>query len=170
MPTPTPSYSDDDVDAVARMLYGEQRSESPEIIAAAAWTVRNRVTSAYGGGLWPTYKAQVENGQYQGIITPEERDALTGENRRLFEDLRGVAESIISGAAENPMAEHGVPDAIFFANTYSDVQSAEYERLLNNPEGPVGPGNWDKMAGIYSRWFYFYRNKPGVYPTSIPVP
>ena len=152
------------------MLYGEQRSESPEIIAAAAWTARNRVTSAYGGGLWPTYKAQVENGQYQGIITSKQRDALTGEERSRFNVLETVAEGVINGTIENPMVEAGIPDAIFFANTYNDAQSEKYEKSLNDLGGPVGPGNWGKMAGTYSRWFYFYRNKSGVYPTSIPVP
>jgi hypothetical protein len=152
------------------MLYGEQRYQPERNIVAAAWTVRNRITTGYGGGAWPTYKAQVENGQYHGVITPEERDALTGGDKEHFEYLKVLAEEVIRGSRSDPMA---ITDAIFFTNTYYPAQTELYETLLNNPEGPVGSGYWGKFAGgggEGAEWFYFYRNKPGIYPEHIDLP
>jgi hypothetical protein len=79
------------------MLFGEQKYEPEDNIVAAAWTVRNRVSNGYGGGLWPTYQAQVENGQYQGIISPAQRNALAGGDKAHFEDLMIMSAATVVG-------------------------------------------------------------------------
>lgn len=150
------------------MLYGEQKHEPPRNIIAAGWTVRNRIAIGYRG--LSTYKAQVENGEYQGIITPQQRDALPPGERQYFEEhSKVIARGVIDNTIANSMEV--AQDSIFFSNTSSTVQRIAYEALLNDPEGPVGRENWGSFgSNLPDTTFFYYRNKAGIYPTAIPVP
>ncbi len=64
-PIPLPTATEEQVSAVARMLYAEQNTEPRRIKVAATWVIRNRVDTRYAG--LATYQAQIENGQFATI-------------------------------------------------------------------------------------------------------
>jgi hypothetical protein len=180
-PEPTPTLpAEEDVNAVARMLYREQLSEPRVVKIAAAWVLKNRVDVVYLGRT--TYRQQVETSEF-AYLTEEEAKALTGSSLEHFNQLLEIARGVINSSESNPMDEpdggSSVPDAIFFANSsYADPgQQAAYEVLLNDEKGYVGSGNWGYFEGVLGR-FYFYRNSAGTSlpssiifpPTSTPTP
>ena len=166
-PTATPEVTEEDIDAIARMLYAEQRSEPDTVRIAAAWVVRNRVDTSYRG--LTTYREQIDTGEFASISETDVEN-LSESNRQIYDELRRIAEGVIDTSLSNPMVD--APDAIFFANSsYSDPgQQTAYEELLDDDDGCVGSAQWGFFEGNLGRFYYYENNSDTDYPCSIPFP
>ena len=119
------------------MVYQEQRSEPKDVWRVVALALKNRVKIDYGG--FGGYAGQLSHGQF-ALISEEGAESLTGRDRQLYDNIRIEVEGVLNGPTD--MTGIAVPNAIYFQNTYSQCQSDGLEKLLKDPNGNVGPGNW----------------------------
>lgn len=88
----TAVISSADQDLLARMIWGEQRSQGHDAMVAAAWIAMNR----YKGG-WGDFSQILTTSQFHGIVSPSQVTGLTGGNAATWADAQAIAAGVIGG-------------------------------------------------------------------------
>lgn len=86
------AISTSDTDLLARMIWGEERSQGHAAMLAAGWVAMNR----YKIG-WGTFSDILNNSQFHGIVTPGQVQGLTGSDSATWTDAQTIAQGIVAG-------------------------------------------------------------------------
>lgn len=87
----------DDVNLIARMIWGEQRSQGNQAMAAAAWIAKNR----YDAG-WGSYQQIITPGQFHGLASESDVTGLTGPDLAAWTDAKRIAQEVVDGTIADP--------------------------------------------------------------------
>jgi hypothetical protein len=101
--TPVPAAH---VNLIARMIWGEQRSQGTQAMVAAAWIARNR----FDGG-WGSYADIITPAQFHGIASATAVTGLTGADLTRWTEAQTIAQEVVDGTRADPTG--GAP---FFGN------------------------------------------------------
>lgn len=92
--TPT---SGPDVNLIARMIWGEQRNQGNNAMAAAAWIACNRFDSG-----WGSYSQIITQGQFHGLASTRAVTGLTGANQAAWVNAQRIAQEVVDGTIADP--------------------------------------------------------------------
>ncbi len=119
------------VEALMRMFVGEGVFGN-EALAVEAWVIKNRAMTGFAAendGSLRTIPGQVES----GMVAAVSADYLNGEwmanNYKEYNNLREIAEGVVSGDISNPMTEN--PDATYFSHSRCEEENVHYEQEIN---------------------------------------
>lgn len=132
-----------EVDLLARMIWGEQRSVTQTAMRAAAWIARNRVEAGFG-----TYTDVITDpGDFQGLVGPEAVENLEGVDKSRWEQAQQIARQVTSGQSSDPTG-----GALFFGNG-TEVKRDMEQCANENDEfswGRIGSTSFYYSNGNYS--------------------
>jgi hypothetical protein len=134
-----------DVDLIARMIWGEQRSQGDDAMAAAAWIAKNR----YNAG-WGSYSQIITRPQFHGLATPAAVTGLTGPDAAAWTEAQRIAQQVVDGAIADPTG-----GALFFGNDVAGARVLARMRdcATRNPRfsyGRIGATNFYYSNGDYT--------------------
>jgi LysM repeat protein len=95
-----------DVNLIARMVWGEQRNQGNDAMAAAAWIARNRFDAG-----WGHYSQIVTRKQFHGLATPAQVTGLTGAELTAWTEAQRIAQGVADGTIADPTGT-----AVYFGN------------------------------------------------------
>lgn len=116
-----------ELDLIARMIWGEQRSEGVDAMVAAAWIVKNR----YNAG-WGTIAQIITPTQFHGIADSTAVVGLTGADATRWAEAQTIATEVMNGTRADNTA-----GAVYFGNG-SSVLSRMQACRRSNPAFTVG--------------------------------
>lgn len=134
-----------DVDLIARMIWGEQRSEGNDAMAAAAWIARNRFDAG-----WGSYGQIITPGQFHGLATPADVTGLTGPNLTAWTEAQRIAQEVVGRTLADPTG-----GALYFGNDIAGANVLTRMRACDrtNPDfsfGRIGTTNFLYCNGDYT--------------------
>jgi hypothetical protein len=86
-----------DVNLIARMIWGEQRSQGEDAMTAAAWIARNRYDQGWGG-----YGQIITSAQFHGLADPADVEGLTGPDLDRWNEAQQIAQEVVDGTRADP--------------------------------------------------------------------
>jgi hypothetical protein len=107
--------SSTDIDLMARMIWGEQRSQGRDAMVAAAWIARNRFDAG-----WGSYSQIINVAQFHGIATTAQVTGLTGSNLTTWTQAQQVAQEVTDGTIPDPTGGF-----LFFGNRAGVLRSMQ---------------------------------------------
>jgi RHS repeat-associated protein len=178
-PSPTTDPIEDDINLVARMIFGEQNDQGREPMRIAAWVAVNRVISPNYGN---SFKEVVTNPPFYGLLTQEQVDRKVeldkkenggdGSEGDQWDLAQDIARRVIEDYRQNGNKNDPTGGAVYFANirrttddSSNDPCFAAYETLLKG----AGITEYEAVSGgelgvTMSSWLFY--NKTG----SVVVP
>jgi hypothetical protein len=120
-----------DIDLMARMIWGEQKNRSKEVMIAAGWTARNRFDAG-----WGTYPQIITKAQYHGLVEPKDVPKhIPGKDKSealiKWELAQSVAKEVVEGTIPDPTGGFK-----YFGNEFagSNVLKKMLKCASRNPE------------------------------------
>ncbi len=86
-----------DVNLIARMIWGEQRNQGNNAMAAAAWIAKNRYNSG-----WGSYSQIITIGQFHGLASQADVTGLAGPDLVAWTDAQRIAQEVVDGSIADP--------------------------------------------------------------------
>ncbi len=93
------------------MIWGEQRSQGLDAMAAAAWISKNR----YNAG-WGSYEQIITRAQFHGLATPTAVTGLSGPDATAWTEALRIAQGVVDGTIADPTG-----GALYFGNDVPDA-------------------------------------------------
>ena len=97
-------------DLLARMIYGEQRSQGEAAMTCAAWIVKNRYDAGWGA----TYSVLMTDNEFHALRTTRTQNmsSLTGSDATFWGHATRIAQGVTAGTIADPTGG----DGFYFGN------------------------------------------------------
>lgn len=100
------TYTTTEIDLIARMIWGEQRSQGKDAMAGAAWIVKNRFNAG-----WGSIANIVTTGQFHGLVGADAVKGLSGPDLQAWTDAQQISKDVLNGTIADNTNGH-----IYFGN------------------------------------------------------
>jgi hypothetical protein len=133
-----------DVNLLARMIWGEQRSQGLSAMAAAAWIVRNRAAAG-----WGSYSQIMTRAQFHGIANPADVVGLSGRDLTRWTEAQSIAQEVVDGTRSDATG-----GALYFGNDVAGANIVSRMRACSAHQRSFTYGNITGTNFYYSNGDY----------------